>query len=373
MTTTTNVWQPLDHTSLATLDNDAGYKIAVFSNGDYSTAEEAESSGGLYVVKDTMYGRSCVYDVVAGMQTALECLNGDYAAVTQLVYRLADSSTVSTVNTVMALNVVQTGGGCTAYRIEEAAAPGLYVLVADNSCQAPTNPETETLLIGVYRDIADADPDEFPYMSFNGRQGLVAWYKDQVGYSPDDDIGGLTPILELIKMVAGSLLITANGGLDTTDLKRIQTLFPHVGFVESTDARFDCTEGGDIGNYVNVRRDGICITNPFLSPSGMDDVNPIHKYEIPLAAANMMLSINKARLAKLKPVVIKKLENAIGTFLNEAVEAALNAGCLVIQNGINQTDGSIADSFFSDEANKAALKQCFFAYFKVEIEAMNNK
>lgn len=374
-----NEWLELTEEAMETLDSDAGYKIALFSFDSYLHLADAMTGGGVYEVSDTLHGRSVVYDVVGGMKTAMECLDGGYKV--QFLYRLANGVSTSEPATVAAwkptMEIRSTGsGGNTAYFHEEPSAPGLYAFITDDSCNdAPDNLETDAMIIGVY--LKDDSADKGTFLQVKGRAGLNAWYKENVGYSPDEDIGGETPILELLKLVVSHLMIVKQEKLDAPDglaLEGLVRLFPDVGFTESGESHFSCNEGSGTGLFVSISRNDMCITNPYQSSNGMDFADPEAEYGIPREAADFMLMINTRRLRNIAPVqttINTMSPNAIEAMLDEAVVAAVNAGCLVIQQAIKQTDGGIAGIHFSDSAEKARFKECFRAYFALE-EMMHN-
>lgn len=106
-----------------------------------------------------------------------------------------------------------TGGGCMAYEVIESDAPGLYALITESEHPAlPNAPETDTMSIGVYSDVDNSEALSLTMVT--GRAGLLDWYKIEVGYSPDEDIGGQTPILELMDRVASHLLLRAHAALE---------------------------------------------------------------------------------------------------------------------------------------------------------------
>lgn len=115
----------------------------------------------------------------------------------------------------MGFEKISTGGGCTAYRVDEPDAPGLYALVTDDvGLNAPSNPEEDTMLIGLYsvetgeqEPLPEVDHEKDGVLTVIGRDGLLAWYREHVGYSPDEDIGGTTPILKLLDDVSAHLLL----------------------------------------------------------------------------------------------------------------------------------------------------------------------
>ena len=88
------------------------------------------------------------------------------------------------------------------YHVKEPDAPDLYALVSFNSGR--TDPERDAMTVTV---AIEHECEEVSKTVLTGRAGLIAWYVENVGYSPDEDIGGLTPIDELIDRVASLLLL----------------------------------------------------------------------------------------------------------------------------------------------------------------------
>lgn len=99
-----------------------------------------------------------------------------------------------------------TGGGCTAYLVTEPDAKGFYALVTDeDGSRIPVAPETEKMLIGAYHQ--EQDGETLSLIEVEGRAGLINWYKEHVGYDPDEDIDGTTMMLELLDRVASHILL----------------------------------------------------------------------------------------------------------------------------------------------------------------------
>lgn len=59
--------------------------------------------------------------------------------------------------------------------------------------------ELSSIYIGLQAEGADVDGIEIVLL---GRQGLIAWYLQNVGYDPDDDAGEQVEIFKLAKQVA---------------------------------------------------------------------------------------------------------------------------------------------------------------------------
>ena len=88
------------------------------------------------------------------------------------------------------------------YHVKEPDAPELYALVSFNCGQA--DPERDVMTVTV---ASEDECEEVSSILLTGRAGLLAWYVENVGYSPDEDIGGLTPIDDLIDRVASHILL----------------------------------------------------------------------------------------------------------------------------------------------------------------------
>jgi hypothetical protein len=58
-------------------------------------------------------------------------------------------------------------------------------------------------------------------------------------------------------------------------------------------------------------------------------------------------------------------ESDVTSMLDEAVEAMINTGCLIIQDRIGQTDGGLADHHFTDE-KRDVLYEMMRQYFLSE-------
>lgn len=100
----------------------------------------------------------------------------------------------------------RTGGGRTAYCVTEPDATYLYALVTDtDGTKIPQRPETDEMMIGAYLD--GGTSDALSRTMVVGRAGLIEWYVQHVGYDPDEDIEGKTPILELLDRVASIILL----------------------------------------------------------------------------------------------------------------------------------------------------------------------
>lgn len=88
--------------------------------------------------------------------------------------------------------------------VKESDAPTLYALVT--WAKGHSNPETHSMTISV---LMEEEYEEIAQTVLTGRAGLITWYIENVGYSPDEDRGSPTPILELVDLVASHLLLRA--------------------------------------------------------------------------------------------------------------------------------------------------------------------
>jgi len=80
-------WAILNLNDLETdhLAKHSDFLLAVYSSGSYTSHTEAEQSGGLYRVGDTLFGLGEVYTSVTGIRAAEDCLDGSHPLV--IVYR----------------------------------------------------------------------------------------------------------------------------------------------------------------------------------------------------------------------------------------------------------------------------------------------
>lgn len=91
------------------------------------------------------------------------------------------------------------------FHVTEPDAPGLYALISFQA--GKTDPEHDAMTITISRE---EEYEEVSQTVLTGRKGLLSWYVEYVGYSPDEDIGGQTPINELIDQVASHMLLRAH-------------------------------------------------------------------------------------------------------------------------------------------------------------------
>lgn len=97
-----------------------------------------------------------------------------------------------------------------AFHVKEPDAPAFYALVSFNP--GHVDPERDAMTITVCRE------EEYEKVSetiLAGRPGLLEWYVDHVGFSPDEDIKATTPIQELIERVASHILLRAAESVGT--------------------------------------------------------------------------------------------------------------------------------------------------------------
>jgi hypothetical protein len=362
------IWKELNSAVMESLNNDKEYLLGLFYKGSYSTLDEAILNGGFYQVPSAVHGCD-LRDVRDGMLTALDCV-GSLSEV-HLVICIENDATDEMPES---MEKYHTGGGCTAYRVTEGDVPKLFCLITDDDGgRIPESPETDNILFGLYHEDDIELGNERPQFTITGRSGLIAWYVENVGHSPDEDIGGTTPILELIGSVASHLLLRANTEVaHPSTAAELKALFPNINFEESGEAAFSCDLGEGVNTFISVMREDMCITNPFISSCGRFDVDPVEEYQIPLEAAKLMLSINRKRLQEIEPVkaaIVDMSAVDIDLLIEDAAQAAINAGCLLIQQRIKQTDGGIAGIAFSGDSGDTLanmLRNEFKRYFELE-------
>ncbi len=98
-----------------------------------------------------------------------------------------------------------------AFHVKESDAPALYALVSFQP--GHTDPERDAMTITVFRE---EEYEEVSVTILAGRPGLLAWYVEHVGFSPDEDIQASTPIQELIERVACHILLRAAESVGTS-------------------------------------------------------------------------------------------------------------------------------------------------------------
>ena len=106
------------------------------------------------------------------------------------------------------IELCQAQPGQPVYHVTEPDAPDLYALISFMS--GKTDPERDVMTFTVARE---EEYEEVAQTVLMGRLGLLSWYEQNVGYSPDQDIGGRTPIDELIDRVASHMLLREHEAL----------------------------------------------------------------------------------------------------------------------------------------------------------------
>ena len=106
------------------------------------------------------------------------------------------------------IELCQAQVGQPVYHVTEQDAPNLYALVS--FLPGKIDPERDAMTFTIARE---EEYEEVSQTILTGRPGLLSWYKQNVGYSPDEDIGGLTPIDDLIDQVASHLLLRGHEAL----------------------------------------------------------------------------------------------------------------------------------------------------------------
>lgn len=106
------------------------------------------------------------------------------------------------------IELCQAQVGQPVYHVTEPDAPDLYALI---SFQPGTNnPERDAMTFNISRE---EEYEEVSQTVLLGRHGLLSWHVNNVGYSPDEDIGGQTPIEDLIDRVASHMLLREHEAL----------------------------------------------------------------------------------------------------------------------------------------------------------------
>ena len=93
-------------------------------------------------------------------------------------------------------------------------------------------------------------------------------------------------------------------------------------------------------------RDGVFITDPFVSDCGRFHADPVKAYEISLDDATALVALNEA--------------------LGSAVEAAVSAGCKVLQEKMGVASGDTAGAHFSNRDNYIGIAESLAKYLEVE-------
>lgn len=106
------------------------------------------------------------------------------------------------------IELCQAQPGHPVYHVTEPDAPALYALISFKS--GNTDPERDEMTFTISREV---EYEEVAQTVLVGRLGLLSWYKQNVGYSPDEDIGGQTPIDDLIDRVASHMLLREHEAL----------------------------------------------------------------------------------------------------------------------------------------------------------------
>lgn len=92
---------------------------------------------------------------------------------------------------------------------------------------------------------------------------------------------------------------------------------------------------------------GMFISDPFVSDCSRFEVNPADAYGISLEDAEALVKLNKT--------------------LATAVEAAVNAGCKVLQDEMGIEAGDVAGIHFSNADNHIGIAQSLGTYFAAEL------
>ncbi|MBC8738506.1 hypothetical protein F6X40_17165 [Paraburkholderia sp. UCT31] len=111
--------------------------------------------------------------------------------------------------------------------------------------------------------------------------------------------------------------------------------------------KLEFSEDHDGNAVFGFHHDGFYIFDPFLDTDGMTPADPM-QYGISLDEAAFLAKLNGA--------------------LEDATEAALNAGCLRIQDALGVKHGDYAGIHFSGGVAKQQIRQTLGEYFKAELE-----
>ena len=97
--------------------------------------------------------------------------------------------------------------GMAVFSVEEMDAPGYRAIIrATFPEQLKTLPEDGEITIIIMPESSETTVQE---VQLNGRSGLIDWYLNEVGFSPDEDGEEITPMLNLLDRVASHLLLRA--------------------------------------------------------------------------------------------------------------------------------------------------------------------
>lgn len=91
----------------------------------------------------------------------------------------------------------------------------------------------------------------------------------------------------------------------------------------------------------------IFISDPFVSDCGRFEAHPTDTYGISLKDARALVRLNKA--------------------LATAIEAAVNAGCKVLQDEMGIESGDVAGIHFSNTDNRIGIAESLGKYFAAEL------
>lgn len=113
----------------------------------------------------------------------------------------------------------------------------------------------------------------------------------------------------------------------------------------STDANTDFATFGFVWN-------AFFISDPFVSECSRFAVDPTENYGISREDADKLRHLNK--------------------LLDDAVEDALNAGCLRLQNGMEVETGDFAGIYFSGDEHRKGFYESFARYMMAEYQQAFN-
>ena len=106
--------------------------------------------------------------------------------------------------------------GMAVLSVEEMDAPGYRAIIRTTFPeQLKALPEVGDITFIILLDGPETTVRE---VQLNGRSGLIDWYLNEVGFSPDEDGEEITPMLDLLERVASHLLLRAYAGNPKAEL-----------------------------------------------------------------------------------------------------------------------------------------------------------
>lgn len=129
-----------------------------------------------------------------------------------LAYELDGDDLAAMSHASTALQLVGIGEGSAYSLANDADATGFEAIITDwPRLTIPAEPDTTTTSIAIYSD-GCSEPDQRHSIDLMGRQSMIRWYIQNIGFDPDEDEGRMVPTLELVERIATHLLLRAAGG-----------------------------------------------------------------------------------------------------------------------------------------------------------------